>query len=577
MYETSNKPLLSRAALLLLALAFVLIWFGQLDLRHLIPSDEGRYAEMAREMLHTGDWITPRYNGYKYFEKPPLQTWLTALSFAWLGIGDWQARLYTALTGFIGVLAVGYTGARVFTPRAGLFAAVALAASPYWNLLGHFNTLDMGLSCSMAVTLCALLLAQRPNLPRAQVRGWMWLCWASMALAVLSKGLIGIVLPGAVLILYSLIARDWALWKRLYLVSGLLLFFLIATPWFVLVDSRNPEFFDFFFINEHFRRFLTPSHHRTGPLFYFVPVLLVGFLPWLSVCWQSVRHVIRLPRQANRFSPAIMLLVWTGFIFFFFSISESKLISYILPVAPAIALLLGVYLPMVTRVQLNRHLLGYAVLCAVLLVATTVGIYVMHPGDERTPHALYAAYGAYLYGALAVTLLGLALAAWLNRSAAPHATLHALLVYAGTWFLMATIAGNGHEVFGKASSGVGMVPAVRAEMAKLPPDTPFYAVGVLDHTMPFYLRHTMIIVENPDELAFGVQQEPAKWVPTLAAWSIRWQQDRTALALMTPATYDRFAAQHLPMQVIARDERRVIVAKPSVVNPSAATSGVANP
>src|SRR5471032_2425626 len=132
MNDMPSRLPLTRLSLLLLIAALAVIWFAPLGLRHLVPSDEGRYAEMAREMFLTGYWITPRYNGYKYFEKPPLQTWLTALSFAWFGIGDWQARLYTALTGFICILAVGYTGARVFTPRAGLFAAVALAASPYW-------------------------------------------------------------------------------------------------------------------------------------------------------------------------------------------------------------------------------------------------------------------------------------------------------------------------------------------------------------------------------------------------------------------------------------------------------------
>ncbi len=101
---------LNRAALLLLVAALAVIWFAPLGLRHLIPSDEGRYAEMAREMFVTGDWITPRYNGYKYFEKPPLQTWLNALTFAWFGIGEWQARLYTALASFAGVLFAGYAG-----------------------------------------------------------------------------------------------------------------------------------------------------------------------------------------------------------------------------------------------------------------------------------------------------------------------------------------------------------------------------------------------------------------------------------------------------------------------------------
>ena len=113
--------------ILLLPIIYVLLWFGTLNYRHLIPSDEGRYAEMAREMLVTGDWVTPRYNGYKYFEKPPLQVWATAATFQAFGIGDWQARLWTALTGFLTILAIGFTGARIYNPRAGWIAALVLA------------------------------------------------------------------------------------------------------------------------------------------------------------------------------------------------------------------------------------------------------------------------------------------------------------------------------------------------------------------------------------------------------------------------------------------------------------------
>src|SRR5260363_368267 len=120
-------------------------------------------------------------------------------------------------------------------------------------------------------------------------RGWMWLCCASMALAVLTKGLVGVLLPGAALALYTLIARDWALWRRLYLVRGVLIFSAIAAPWFVLIQSRYPAFFEFFFIVQHFRRYLTPEQNRPGAFYYFVPVIIAGFLPWVSILWRSIR------------------------------------------------------------------------------------------------------------------------------------------------------------------------------------------------------------------------------------------------------------------------------------------------
>ncbi|KGS06943.1 glycosyltransferase family 39 protein [Burkholderia sp. ABCPW 111] len=549
---------LNRAALLLLVAALAVIWFAPLGLRHLIPSDEGRYAEMAREMFATGDWITPRYNGYKYFEKPPLQTWLNALTFVWFGVGEWQARFYTALASFAGVLFVGFTGARVFNPRAGLFAALVLASSPYWNLMGHFNALDMGLSLWMTVTLCSLLLAQRPGIGKRAERGWMWLCWASMALAVLSKGLIGLILPGAALVLYTLASRDWALWKRLYIVSGLVIFFAVATPWFVLVQSRNPEFLNFFFIVQQFRRYLTPEQNRPGPLYYFVPVLIVGFLPWLSVSVQSVRHALRIPRQPNGFAPMLVLCVWSAFIFLFFSASHSKLISYVLPVAPALALMIGTYLPLVSGERFRRHLFGYLV----FLVAAAFGaLFLARLGDARTPNAQYLEFQKWVYAALGVAFALTLVAVWLNRRSRAGIAAAAVAFGAG-WLLLGTIGGTGHDAFGRYSSGALLAPAIRAELAKLPPDTPFYSVEALDHTLPFYVGHTTIMVERKDELAFGISVEPNKWVPTVAEWEQRWRADRYALALMSPERYRQLSEAGLPMRVVARDNRRVVVEKP---------------
>lgn len=555
MNDTPSRLPLTRLSLLLLIVALALIWFVPLGWRHLLPSDEGRYAEMAREMFVTGDWITPRYNGYKYFEKPPLQTWANALTFAWFGIGEWQARLYTALTGFAGVLLIGYTGARVFNAATGFCAAVVLATAPYWNLMAHFNALDMGLSFWMELTLCALLLAQRPNLPTREVRLWMWVCWAAMAAALLSKGLVGIILPGGVLVLYSLVARDWALWKRLYIGSGLIVFLIIALPWFILVQIKNPEFFDFFFIVQQFKRYLTPEQNRPGPFYYFVPVVIVGFLPWLSIAFQSVRHGLKAPRQPNGFAPVLLLCVWSVLIFVFFSASHSKLLSYTLPIAPAIALVLGIYLPLLTRVQWHRHLVGYAVF---LIAAAFGAIFIGRAGSDNTPNVLYREFQVWVYAGIAVAFVVTLVAIWLNR----RSTIAAAVALGTAWLLLGTIAGTGHDVFGRESSGVKLAPAVKAALAKVPPDTPFYSIAKLDHTVPFYIGHTMIMVQEADELRFGVQTEPQKWVPTIDEWVKRWDAERYALALMPPGRYDELAARHVPMQVIARDARRVIVEKP---------------
>lgn len=558
-----------RHILIGLALALALCWFIPLGWRLLLPTDEGRYAEMAREMLLSADWVTPRYNGYKYFEKPPLQTWVNALTFACFGIGEWQARLYTALTGFAGVLLVGYTGWRVFNAAVGVCAAIVLASAPYWLLMGHFNSLDMGLSFWMEASLCAMLLAQRPSLPARQVRGWMCAAWAAMACAILSKGLAGLILPGGALILYSLFTRDAQVWKRLHLASGIAVCLLIAAPWFVMVQARNPDFLDFFFVTQQFRRYLTPEQHRPGPLYFFVPVLLIGFLPWLSIAARGARRALHAPAQCNGFAPTRLLLAWVVLIFVFFSLSHSKLVSYVLPSAPALALLLGHQLATMTRPALYRHLRVYLL---ILLLAAAGATVLGWLGDARHPQGLYLAYRRWLWTALGTAALFTLAALWAVRpnaaDAAGDATrnagrrLAAISAHGFAWVLLALIAGTGHNVFGQLSSGAALAEPIKATLARMPADTPFYSIDVLDHTLPFYVGHTMTMVQQKDELAFGIAAEPSKWVPTVAQWMPRWRSARYALALMSPQWYDKLLAQGLPMRVIARDARRVVVEKP---------------
>jgi 4-amino-4-deoxy-L-arabinose transferase-like glycosyltransferase len=271
---------MSRRLQVILLVLFGLIWFSNLEYRKLVNPDEGRYAEIPREMVASGDWTTPRLNDIKYFEKPALQYWATATAYTLFGEHQWTARLWSALTGFLGVLMVFFTGRRLFGATAGWYAALVLGSSLLWVLIGHVNTLDMGVSFFLSAAVCAFLLAQYDAADARSRARWMLGAWAAVALAVLSKGLIGLVLPGAALVLYILIERDWRLAGRLRLVAGTALLLALTLPWFVSVSLANPEFFHFFFIHEHFERFLTTQHGRYQPPYYFIPVLLGGMLPW---------------------------------------------------------------------------------------------------------------------------------------------------------------------------------------------------------------------------------------------------------------------------------------------------------
>lgn len=531
-----------------------LLWFGTLGMRHLIGPDEGRYAEIAREMFLSGDWVTIRYNGLKYFEKPPFHMWVTALSYALFGIGEWQARLCVALAGAVGLLASMLAAHRWFGARAALLTGLVLVAAPMWSVAAHFNTLDMTLSGAMACVLAFMLLAQHPQASPALRRNWMLACWLAMGVAILTKGLVGIALPGLVLVIYTLVSRDFALWRRLHLVSGIALMLLVAVPWFWLVSERNPEFLRFFFVHEHWERYTSTVHSRKGPLLYFVPLLIAGFLPWLGLfprMWQAVRERAGVERgnAARPFQPALLAAVWAIVIFVFFSLSRSKLPGYILPIFPALGIVAGVALDTISERSWRRQLLAGLVIGAIGLLASPI---VATLNSNNTPNALYRAYAIWAAVAFAMIIASTLVARWLLQR---RGLLASITVYALGMCTAFTAALLGHEVIGRSASGIDMIePVARV----LRPDMMLYGVRVLDHTLPFYLRHPLVMVERPDELEFGVTQEPQKWLPTTAAFLAAWQDGKPAMAIMSPQTFDELS-QRAPMYVVARDWRRVAV------------------
>lgn len=526
------------------------VWLGTLGMRELLPSDEGRYAQIAREMAATGDWVTIRYNGLKYFEKPPFHLWMSAIAFEVFGVGVWQARVWAALSGLIAVAVMMAAASRWWGARAGWFTGGVLIAMPLWNMGAHFNSLDIGVSAALAVALGAFLMAQHPEAAQAVRRRWMLVVWAAMGVAVLTKGLMGLVLPGLVLGVYTLWSRQWGLWTRMHLGQGLVVFALVTVPWFALVSARNPEFAHFFFIHEHFQRYTSTVHQRHEPWWFFIPLMVAGFLPWSGLWWGLVRRVRESERTPSALQPERLLAAWVLAIFVFFSASGSKLPGYILPVMPALAVLGAIALERVSDRVLTRHLVVMLGLCIALAAATPL---VGQMGSEITPRPLFAQYATWLAGAAGLAVVTTALALWLVRRAARSA---AVAVYSMGWFFAATLGIVGHESVGRSASGVDLVPAVQKV---LEPDMPLYGVRRLDHTLPFYLGHRLTMVEYADELAFGTRQQPERWVPTLALFVERWQHGPRALAIMAPATFNELRTQGLVMTEIARDTRRVVV------------------
>ena len=541
------------------------VWFVDLDARRLIHPDEGRYAEIAREMLVTGDWVTPRVNGLKYFEKPPLQYWATAAAFRLFGVHEWTARLWPALAGFLGIVVIGYAGWSLGGIGLGAFAGLALAGTLWHAGLAQIVTLDSGLAFFLALGFAAFVIAQRAEIAPAKRRRWMGLVWAAMAGATLSKGLIGVALPAGALVLYTAITRDFAVWRRLHIASGVVLYVLLTAPWFIAVASANDGFLRFFFVHEHFERFLTTEHMRSGPWYYFIPVALVGSLPWLVVLAYGAPRAWRdgVP-NALGFSWQRFALIWAAFVFLFFSASGSKLASYILPMFAPLALVVGWLLVRLDQRTLFCLTLPLAIAGAIVAIGVLLGFdrYAPRFAGAQMPVAVLLAFGALLKAAAAVAAVGslAALAAFRPAANATTGRVWGVAALSLSTLCMLQIAVAGFDAFSPLRSTSAILRAAQGS-ASFAADAPFYQIAMYDQTVPFYLGRTTRLVAFRDELALGIDAEPAKQVPTLEAWTPEWRALAQGYALLPPELYEKLRDAGVPMRELARDARRVVVSR----------------
>ena len=566
-FLVADPPLtaaLSRRTWTLLALVITVAWFANLDVRKLQHPDEGRYAEIAREMAVTGDWTTPRLNGLKYFEKPPLQYWLTAATYNAFGVDEWTARLPGALAGFLTALIVGYVGTTIASKTAGAYAALAYAGSVWPFGISHFVTLDALLTFWLALALGAFLLAQHWRADAVRSRRWMLTAWAATAGGMMTKGLVALVIPFATLVLHTAVTRDRSPWTRIELTRGLALFALLAAPWFVIVSMRNPEFARFFFIHEHFERFLTTEHRRTGAWWYFLPMLAIGLLPWTGVFLWRLRHAFVEPAPAKRFAWVRFCILWCAFVLVFYSISGSKLPSYILPIFPAAALVLGVELEAMPSRTLAAFALIITITTGVLWLSSLFGWPAITAAftDARTPAALFAKLGGFVKLGLGIGAAGygIAWASIRHGSTAGKTAGIAALALATIVMLQAIFAGS--DAFRATRSTADLVTVL--ENAANPPydrSAPFFQVRMYDQTLPFYLERTTTLVEYRDELALGLDAEPALGIAREADWVTQWDALSQAYALMSHETFDALQASGVAARVIASDPRHVLIAR----------------
>ena len=371
--DAARPPWLLVAWILLVLAA----WLGT---RGLNEPDEGRYAEIGREMARGSDWVLPHLNGFPHFQKPPLVYWATALGFKLLGINEWGARLPSALAAFGTVLVTWSIGRRLFSAAVANSAALVLLGGLEFFGLARMLTPDMLMTFWITASIGCLVQAAVPRSDGDPASpGWKWAFFVCQGLGFMTKGPMALVVPASAAIGWALAARRGGGTQRLPWVRGLILALAIGLAWFVVISIRVPGLLDYFVGDELVKRVASKAHGRSKPIWFFIPVLIGGAMPWTAffpwvvrTAWGRLRQRVSHPLAPWKG----LLLGWTVIPFVVLSLSGSKLLTYVLPLYPALALAVAVAWDrhVSQQSQAGRWSWRVAALLLVVLTSAVVGI-----------------------------------------------------------------------------------------------------------------------------------------------------------------------------------------------------------
>jgi 4-amino-4-deoxy-L-arabinose transferase-like glycosyltransferase len=483
---------MSRRALALLFLAFFLFYFSALGTVPLLEPDEGRYAEIPREMLSRGDFVTPHLNGVVYLEKPPLFYWGNALSMAILGENEFAARCFTALASVAGILLTYWMGSALAGWRTGLFSSIVLSTSLYYYVVGRVNTLDMTLAVCLLLSIFPAYLYLSG---RRESRRYLHISYVAAGLAYLAKGLIGVVFPPAILLSWLVFSRRKREIARAVSMPGIVIFLAVALPWTLLVQRENPDFFRFFFVHEQFMRFTTRIHHRVEPFWFFIPVVAGGFLPWVAFLQRIVLSARHGKEKFLEREDMAFLLSWILFIFIFFSVSRSKLPTYVAPIFPPLAVLFGRGLDRWAEredgtVRFRSPLALAALLAAAILFLPSFS---RHPVDTSAwarvaalPVLLIVAWGS--------------IPLFMRRLGAERVVMLSFLTLA---LFLTSINRPAAAYIGSYKSAKEMSAVLSAALR---PGDVVAQYDTYKHGVAFYTKRRTVLVGDPGELEFGASR-----------------------------------------------------------------------
>jgi 4-amino-4-deoxy-L-arabinose transferase-like glycosyltransferase len=362
----------------LIVVTLYVCYFSHLGALGFVGPDEPRYAWVAREMVESGDWVTPRLYGKPWFEKPVLYYWGAALSFKLFGVSEAAARLPSALSALLATLALAWLAWRIYGGETARWLLLLPPTTVGMIGFSHAAAMDMPFTGMLTVAMVAAAVVlgltrgpAAPSLSLAQPRPptpWLALVIFGVFLgaAVLAKGPAAIILCGGAVLVWALFTRRWRDAFRLLHPAAVASFCASALPWYIVCARRNPDFFRVFIIEHNFQRYLTPEFHHIQPFWFYIPILCIGASPWCLLVLVRSRDLPASPPDNSNAKPTLAFIwSWVLFPVLFFSLSKSKLPGYILPSLPGVAFLSAKSTARILAVKSKKSgwvLAGYGVL-----------------------------------------------------------------------------------------------------------------------------------------------------------------------------------------------------------------------
>lgn len=316
----------------------VLMSFFRLGSLTLFDVDEAVFSEATKEMVESGNWITPTYSGENRYDKPILFYWLMAASYKIFGINEFGARFPSAFASILLIVSIFLFIKHFHNEKTAFYTAISSVLSILFLVYSHAAVTDMTLTLFITLSLCSFyFLVDGNEILSGKDNVYSYGFYLFSALAFLTKGLIGIVFPFGIAIIYMIVIDKWRGIKKVFFLKGILLFLLVSAPWYIAQLSINgQEFFDQFFIKHHFKRYVGVISGHKGPVYYYIPVLIIGLFPWIAYLPAGIRNMFKGKEKLYLFA-----FIWFAFIFVFFSLSTTKLPNYILPAIPAASILIA--------------------------------------------------------------------------------------------------------------------------------------------------------------------------------------------------------------------------------------------